>query len=343
MAINRNTTFNSDDMNFMDRDFGDSDMDNQGKGRVKKAIKLIFAPMKGLAKGFVDKAIEDNLSNLDDAKDLADNFTSSFREEFGKFKKEAVEFSSAAKEFLPRSSRSKFKGAFEDEDTSAPEDNSANEIRSAITSIFSKSASHQAKMTSAMLKSAAADRAINHAYMKVSSSTLASVSQSASSIDYFLKNVYTKYLEKDIELKYRSLHVASEIKEHINNVAAAFDDRGLMHELLESVKLSDSQKAEMAYKNKRVSKEDTSQYASKLPKNLAASIFEIPSTVLSFATLGLQSITGMGASPADTVESISRFIGKNFIDKKDLPSPIQKLLNSKKVKENKKKKGENNE
>ena len=42
MAINRNTTFNPNDMNFMDRDFGDSDMDNQGKGRVRKAIKLIF-------------------------------------------------------------------------------------------------------------------------------------------------------------------------------------------------------------------------------------------------------------------------------------------------------------
>ena len=122
MAINRNTTFNPNDMNFMDRDFGDSDMDNQGKGRVRKAIKLIFAPMKGLAKGFIDKALEDNLSNLEDAKDLASSFASAFGEEYDKFKKDAKELGSSAKELLPNSIRSKFKGAFEDEESSSSSD-----------------------------------------------------------------------------------------------------------------------------------------------------------------------------------------------------------------------------
>ena len=142
--------------------------------------------MKGLAKGFIDKALEDNLSNLEDAKDLASSFASAFGEEYDKFKKDAKELGSSAKELLPNSVRSKFKGAFEDEESSSSSgDSAANEIRSAMTSIFSRTTSQQASMTSAMMKSAAADRAVSHAYMKLNASALSSVNQSAASIDYF--------------------------------------------------------------------------------------------------------------------------------------------------------------
>lgn len=333
MAINRNTTFNPNDMNFMDRDFGNSDMDNQGKGRVRKAIKLIFAPMKGMAKGFIDKALEDNLSNLEDAKDLASSFTSAFGEEYDKFKKDAKELGSSTKELLPNSIRSKFKGAFEDEGSSSSSgDSAANEIRSAMTSIFSRTTSQQASMTSAMMKSAAADRAVSHAYMKLNASALSSVNQSAASIDYFLKNIYTKYLEKDIELKYRNLHAVSEIKAHIDHVAGAFKDKGLMSEILENVKLPDSAKAEAAFKGKKSFKSGTSQYASNLPKGIAEGILGVPSTLMGLAQIAAQSITGMDMNAENILEGIGKFAAKNLIKKEDLPKPLQKFFNSNKVK-----------
>ena len=65
MAINRNTTFRADDMSFMDNDSGFSQQD---QNKVKKAVKLIFSPLKGLAKGLVDQAVDNNLKDLDDAK-----------------------------------------------------------------------------------------------------------------------------------------------------------------------------------------------------------------------------------------------------------------------------------
>lgn len=333
MAINRNTTFNPNDMNFMDRDFGNSDMDNQGKGRVRKAIRLIFAPMKGLAKGFIDKALEDNLGNLEDAKDLASSFTSAFGEEYDKLKKDAKELGSSAKELLPNSVRSKFKGAFEDEESSSSSgDSSANEIRSAMTSIFSRTTSQQASMTSAMMKSAAADRAVSHAYMKLNASALSSVNQSAASIDYFLKNIYTKYLEKDIELKYRNLHAVSEIKAHIDHVAGAFRDKGLVSEILENVKLPDSAKAEAAFKDKKSFKSGTRQYASNLPKGIAEGILGVPNMLMGLAQIAVQSVTGMDINAENMLEGIGKFAAKNLIQKEDLPKPLQKFFNSNKVK-----------
>ena len=333
MAINRNTTFNPDDMNFMDRDFGDSDMDNQGKGRVRKAIKLIFAPIKGMAKGFVDKALEDNLNNLENAKDLANDFTSAFGEEYDKFKKDAKELGSSVKELLPNSIRSKFKGAFEDEESSSSaSDSAANEIRSAMTSIFRRTTSQQASMTSAIMKSAAADRAVSHAYMKLNASALSSVNQSAASIDYFLKNIYTKYLEKDIELKYRNLHAVSEIKAHINHVAEAFREKGLIGEILENVKLPDSLKAESAFRNKKSDKQGISKYAFNLPKNIAESIFEMPNMLVSLAQLAAQSVVGMDRNAETMLENAGRFAAKNLIKEKNLPKFVQDILNNNKIK-----------
>ena len=325
MALNKNTTFNPDDMSFMDPGMSSSD-----RSSLSKAMKFIFKPIKGMAKAAF-KDLTKDMDNLDDAMLSASDFTDAAREAIGGLKDSANGIIDQVKEigrnnidyaspFLPKFLSRRMKRMFENQEAydsygSDPD----SEMRSTITSIFGKMAAQQAENTNLMMKSAAADRAMNSAYLKVNANALSHISDSVSSVNYFLNNVYTRYLEKDIELKYRSLHITSEIKSYIDEVATAFRKEGLMHQIAESVSMSDNEKI-VARRKIDSSRSGVTQYRNNLPKDFVNSLAAIPGNFMEKISTSLMMNSGM-----DGLEAIGAFLGKKFSSK--IPKPLMDLFN----------------
>lgn len=329
MALNKNTTFNPDDMSFMD-----SGLDSASRGTLTKAMKFIFKPIKSIAKATV-KDLTSGMDNLDDAISLASDFTDAAREAVGNLKDSANEVIGQAKElgrdhidrvspFLPKSIARRMKRVFETQESyesftsdSSPDD----EMRSAITSIFGKVAAQQAENTNLLMKSAAADRAMNSAYLKVNAAALSNISDGVSSVNYFLNNVYTRYLEKDIELKYRSLHITTDIKKYIDEVAAAFRKDGMMQKITEFSAMPDSEKIRIKRKNtSSSSRYGVTQYKQNLPKEFVASLTDMPGQILDTASTALMMLSGMKGS-----DLIGKLVAKQLTSR--LPKSLSDLFN----------------
>ena len=327
MALNKNSTFRPDDMSFMDADF-----DSQDKSKVSKAVKLIFAPIKGIAKGVVSRMVDENLDNLEDAKGLWSSIAdeaSKAGEEIKETAKDAWDatrelgerYTESARGVLSQSAYRKLKRAFETKEesyspTPSPAQERGNEIRASITSIFSKVAAQQAQGTNALLKSAEADRAMNRAYIKYDSHVSASINDNVVAINQFLSNVYTRYLEKDIELKYKGLHIASDIKQHIDKVATAYDKNNLMEQILEAIKLPESEKANTARANSPERGRGLEAWKKNLPKELVGNIAQYPQMALTAVQMAAMAL-GMNA-PQDMpgiLEAVGKIVGKYYPEK----------------------------
>lgn len=247
MALNRNDTFNPNDMSWMD-----AGADPSERGFISKSLRFIFGSAKGIVKGtaegLLDNVMEEHLDKFQDAKDVFDDFTSATNKATKQLGDDLKEFKSAAKEIglkytegmagaIPSSLYRRLSRAFEepdDEDSYSPGDQLEASISSNLASIFSAQARHTAGLHHISMQSAATDRALAAKYHKQDITVALASNRAASNIDNFLHSTYVNYLKKDLELKYRNLHLMRTLSSNVESLKNEFGEEGVIGKLLKN-------------------------------------------------------------------------------------------------------------
>lgn len=247
MALNRNDAFNPNDTTWMD-----SGVDPSERGFISKSLRFIFGSAKGIVKGtaegLLDNLVDEHLDKLSDAKDVFDSFTEAAGKATKELSDDLKEFKSAAREIglkytegmagaMPSGLYRRLSRAFEepeDEDSYSPGDQLEASISSNLASIFSAQARHTAGLHHISMQSAATDRALAAKYHKQDMIVSTIGSRSAANIDTFLHSTYVNYLKKDLELKYRNLHLMRTLSSNIESLKGEFSEDGVVGRLLKN-------------------------------------------------------------------------------------------------------------
>lgn len=247
MALNRNDAFNPNDTTWMD-----SGVDPSERGFISKSLRFIFGSAKGIVKGtaegLLDNLVDEHLDKLSDAKDVFDSFTEAAGKATKELSDDLKEFKSAAREIglkytegmagaMPSGLYRRLSRAFEepeDEDSYSPGDQLEASISSNLASIFSAQARHTAGLHHISMQSAATDRALAAKYHKQDMIVSTIGSRSAANIDTFLHSTYVNYLKKDLELKYRNLHLMRTLSSNIESLKGEFSEDGVVGRLVKN-------------------------------------------------------------------------------------------------------------
>ena len=247
MALNQNDAFNPNDTSWMD-----AGADPSERGFISKSLRFIFGSAKGVVKGaaegLLDNLVDEHLDKLSDAKDVFDSFTEAAGKATKELSDDLKEFKTAAREIglkytegmagaMPSGLYRRLSRAFEepaDEDSYSPGDQLESTISSNLASIFSAQAKHNAGLHHISMQSAATDRALAAKYHKQDMIVSTIGSKSAANIDTFLHSTYINYLKKDLELKYRNLHLMRTLSSNIESLKGEFGEDGVVGRLLKN-------------------------------------------------------------------------------------------------------------
>ena len=338
MALNRNNTFNPNDTSWMD-----AGSDPSERGFVSKSLRFIFGTAKGVvvgaAEGAWNKLKEDHLDNISDAKEIFDDFHSATEKATEELGSSLKEFKSAAKEIglkyteglsdvMPSSVYRRLSRAFEEpeDDSYSPGDSVESSITSNLASIFNAQAKHNAQLHHISMKSAATDRALASKYHAQDIAIAVASSRSADNIDTFLRSTYVNYLKKDLELKYRNLHLMKTLSSNVDSIKSEFGENGVIGKMLHNTNPLGQTVAE----HDRIT---TSSYQKNFFTETLDNMLSVPTTTLSmlsgimsaYASLPFNGISEVVAS-AMKVSSpwLFKKIGKHF-----LSDAVQKKIEKK--------------
>ena len=330
MALNKNDSFNPSDISWMD-----AGSDPQDRWFITKAMRFVFGAGKGVATGVAsktwEKAAEANLKNVDDINEEIESLRSAASESFGELGEALSQFKHSAKEFglsytqalspvLPGGIYRRLSRAFEEPENTeeSPEDRFEDSLQNNLASVFSAQSAISRDQHETSMKSAAADRALQAKFHQQSIGVSASINTAVEHIDSFLSSTYTKYLKKDLELKYRSYRVMNTTFEKVSMMAEAFDKEGFLR------KFAGGSKEDEKKSSREIS--TTGKYGQSIYKNIFSNILETPTQ---FLQLGATLLSAMAQDPIQGVQGVAEMVGslgakpiteffkKNFLSEKN--------------------------